>query len=121
MFEAKGIDINALEAAAFADEASLQSRRYAISGGVAAAVANLIDGRADYRPMKIDGLTKDAVKNLKRYALKGLDDGCNMLEVMCCEGGCIAGPGCLSMPKKAAVVLEKYAAEGKNQKECEIH
>lgn len=100
MFEAKGIDINALEAAAFADEASLQSRRYAISGGVAAAVANLIDGRADYRPMKIDGLTKDAVKNLKRYALKGLDDGCNMLEVMCCEGGCIAGPGCLSMPKR---------------------
>lgn len=100
MFEAKGIDINSLEAAAFADEASLQSRRYAISGGVAAAVANLIDGRADYRPMKIDGLTKDAVKNLKRYALKGLDDGCNMLEVMCCEGGCIAGPGCLSMPKR---------------------
>ena len=69
----------------------------------------------------MDWLTKDAVKNLKRYALKGLDDGCNMLEVMCCEGGCIAGPGCLSMPKKAAVVLEKYAAEGKNQKECEIH
>lgn len=121
MFEAKGIDITALDAAAFADEASLQSRRYAISGGVAAAVENLIDGRADYRPMKINGLTKEEVKNLKRYAAKGLDNGCNMLEVMCCEGGCIAGPGCLSMPKKAAVVLEKYAAEGKNQKDCEIH
>ncbi len=121
MFDAKGIDINSLDAAAFADEASLQSRRYAISGGVAAAVENLIDGRADYRPMKINGLTKDEVKNLKRYAAKGLDNGCNMLEVMCCEGGCIAGPGCLSMPKKAAVVLEKYAAEGKNQKDCEIH
>ena len=121
MFAAKNIDINAQEAASFADEASLQSRRYAISGGVAAAVANLIDGRADYRPMKIDGLNKDTVKDLKRYALKGLDEGCNMLEVMCCEGGCIAGPGCLSMPKKAAVILEKYAAEGKNQKECEVH
>ncbi len=121
MFEAKGIDINALDAAAFADEASLQSRRYAVSGGVAAAVANLIDGRADYRPLAVNGLTKDTVKNLKRYALKGLDDGCNMLEVMCCEGGCIGGPGCLSMPKKATVILEKYAAEGKNQKECEIH
>lgn len=121
MFEAKGVDINALDAAAFADEASTQSRRYAISGGVAAAVENLIDGKADYRPYAINGLTKDSVKALKKYALKGLDDGCNMLEVMCCEGGCIAGPGCISMPKKAAVVLEKYAAEGKNQKELEIH
>lgn len=121
MFAAKGIDINALDGSAFADEASAQSRRYAVSGGVAAAVANLIDGRADYRPMKINGLDKDTVKKLKVYALKGLDDGCNMLEVMCCEGGCIAGPGCLSLPKKAAVILEKYAAEGKNQKECEIH
>lgn len=121
MFDAKGVDINALDASAFADEASTQSRRYAISGGVAAAVANLIDGKADYRPYAINGLTKDNVKALKKYALKGLDDGCNMLEVMCCEGGCIAGPGCLSMPKKAAVVLEKYAAEGKNQKELEIH
>lgn len=121
MFEAKGVDINALDASAFADEASTQSRRYAISGGVAAAVANLIDGKADYRPYAINGLTKDNVKALKKYALKGLDDGCNMLEVMCCEGGCIAGPGCVSMPKKAAVVLEKYAAEGKNQKELEIH
>ena len=121
MFDAKGIDINSLEASTFSDEASLQSRRYAITGAVAAAVENLIDGRADYRPMKINGLTKEEVKNLKRYAAKGLDNGCNMLEVMCCEGGCIGGPGCLSMPKKAAVVLEKYAAEGKNQKDCEIH
>lgn len=121
MFDAKGVDINALDASAFADEASTQSRRYAVSGGVAAAVANLIDGKADYRPYAINGLTKDNVKALKKYALKGLDDGCNMLEVMCCEGGCIAGPGCLSMPKKATVVLEKYAAEGKNQKELEIH
>ena len=120
MFAAKGIDIDSLDASAFADEASTQSRRYAISGGVAQAVANLMQGRADYRPFAINGLTKDAVKNLKRYAIKGLDDNCNMLEVMCCEGGCIAGPGCIAMPKKASVILEKYAAEGKNQKELSI-
>lgn len=120
MFLAKDIDIDSLEVSSFADEASTQSRRYAISGGVAQAVANLMEGRADYRPFAINGLTKDAVKNLKKYALKGLDDNCNMLEVMCCEGGCIAGPGCIAMPKKAAVVLEKYAAEGKNQKDLFI-
>lgn len=121
MFAAKGIDINAMEQSGFADESSTQSRRYAVSGGVAAAVANLVDEKAGYTPYAINGLTKDTVKDLKRYAAKGLDNGCNMLEVMCCEGGCIAGPGCLAMSKKAAVILEKYAAEGKNQKELEIH
>lgn len=121
MFNAKGIDIETLTASSFADETSTQSRRYAISGGVAAAVANLVGEQAQYRPYAINGLTKENVRALKKYALKGLDDGCNMLEVMSCEGGCIAGPGCLSMPKKAAVILEKYAADGKNQKELEIH
>lgn len=120
MFNAKGIDINSLEADSMEDETSLQSRRYAISGGVAGAVANLVEGKAEYKPFAINGLTKDAVKNLKRYALKGLDDGANMLEVMCCEGGCIAGPGCISQPKKASVILEKYASEGKNQKELSV-
>ena len=120
LINAKGIDVNAIEAESFADETSLQSRRYAVSGGVAAAVANLIEDKADYRPFAINGLTKDAVKLLKKFALKGLDDGANMLEVMCCEGGCIAGPGCVNQPKKATVILEQYAKTGKNQKELSV-
>lgn len=120
MINASNIDIALLETTGFDDEASLQSRRYAISGGVAEAVNNLIDGKADYRPYAINGLTKDSVKLLKKFALKGLDDNCNMLEVMCCEGGCIAGPGCVNLPKKAAVILEQYAKTGKNQKELDV-
>ena len=114
------VNVATLEAEALPDESSLQSRRYAVSGGVAGAVANLIEGRADYRPYAINGLSKDAVKLLKKFAAKGLDDGANMLEVMCCEGGCIAGPGCVNQPKKATVILEKYASEGKNQKELSV-
>lgn len=120
MISAKEIDLNTISADSFTDESSLQSRRYAISGGVAEAVANLMEGRAEYRPYAINGLTKDNVKLLKKFALKGLDDGANMLEVMCCEGGCIAGPGCVNQPKKAAVILEQYAKLGKNQKELSV-
>ncbi len=120
MISAKEIDLNTISADGFTDESSLQSRRYAISGGVAEAVANLMEGRAEYRPYAINGLTKDNVKLLKKFALKGLDDGANMLEVMCCEGGCIAGPGCVNQPKKAAVILEQYAKLGKNQKELSV-
>ena len=32
----------------------------------------------------------------------------NMIEVMCCEGGCIAGPGTVAMPKRAALQVENY-------------
>ncbi len=120
MMDASEIKVSELETEALPDESSLQSRRYAVSGGVAQAVANLMEGRADYRPYAINGLTKDSVKALKKFALKGLDDGANMLEVMCCEGGCIAGPGCVNQPKKATVILEKYASEGKNQKELSV-
>ena len=54
----------------------------------------------------IDGLTKESLKLLKRYALKGCDN--NMIEVMCCEGGCVAGPGCVALPRKAAVAVGNY-------------
>ena len=40
-----------------------------------------------------------------------------MLEVMCCEGGCIAGPGCISLAKKAAKQVEVYVEKGQNQKD----
>jgi iron only hydrogenase large subunit-like protein len=35
-----------------------------------------------------------------------------MLEVMCCEGGCISGPGCVALPKKATRAVEAYVAAG---------
>ena len=77
------------------------------TAGVAGAVAFVVGDKADYRPEKIDGLTKDAVKLLKRYATKA-PETCNIIEVMCCEGGCIAGPGTTAMPKRAAVQVEAY-------------
>ena len=122
MFKAKNIDINSLEPSSYQDEASLQSRRYAISGGVAGAVQNLVETKGDvsYIPYAINGLTQETVKALKRFALKGLDNGANMLEVMSCEGGCIGGPGCISQAKKASIILEKYASTGKNQKELDV-
>jgi len=37
-----------------------------------------------------------------------------MLEVMCCEGGCISGPGCIALPKKASRAVEAYVAKGED-------
>lgn len=107
MFAAAGIDVAQMEADKFAVESSGQGRKYPLSGGVAGAVAFVIGDKAEYKPLKIDGLNKDAVRQLKMFATKGPGDA-NMIEVMCCEGGCIAGPGTVAMPKRAAVMVENY-------------
>ena len=36
----------------------------------------------------------------------------NLVEVMACEGGCIAGPGVVTNPKVAAIQLKKYVETG---------
>ena len=66
----------------------------------------------EIKPELIDGLSKENIKLLKRYATKGCDS--NMIEVMCCEGGCVAGPGCIALAKKAARAVESYVAQGED-------
>lgn len=103
---AKQISVEECVAEEFAKISCAQGRQFPLSGGVAAAVASLIGDKADYKPERIDGLSKENIKLLKRYATKGCEN--NMIEVMCCEGGCIAGPGCVALPKKATRAVEAY-------------
>ncbi len=110
IFVASQINVEECESEEFSKLSRAQGRQFPISGGVAGAVASLIGDKADYRPEKIDGLNKENIKLLKRYATKGCDN--NMIEVMCCEGGCIAGPGCVALPKKATRAVETYVATG---------
>ena len=107
LFDAAEIKVAEMTADTFAVEASAQSRRYPISGGVAGAVAFVVGDKAEYKPERIDGLNPEAVKKIKRYAVAAPAD-VNMLEVMCCEGGCIAGPGTICMAKKGALLVENY-------------
>lgn len=107
---AKKINVEECPEEEFTKISRAQGRQFPLSGGVAGAVADLIGDKADYRPEKIDGLSKENIKLLKRYATKGCEN--NMLEVMCCEGGCISGPGCVALPKKAARAVEGYVKEG---------
>lgn len=107
LLDATGIKVAEMEADKFAVESSAQSRRYPLTGGVAGAVQFVIGDKAEYKPEAINGLNPEAVKKLKRYATNPPADF-NMIEVMCCEGGCIAGPGTTCMAKKATVMVENY-------------
>ncbi len=112
MFDADNIKPEECEPQEFADVSCYQGRQFPVTGGVAGAVKSLVDGKVEMRPETVDGLTKEGIKLLKRYALKGCD--CNMIEVMCCEGGCVAGPGCVAMPRKSALAVDKYVKTGED-------
>lgn len=115
MLVAGGVNVIDCEPEDFAQISCAQGRKFPLSGGVAAAVASLVEGKAEYKPTAINGLSKASIKLLKQYAEKGCDF--NMVEVMCCEGGCVAGPGCVALAKKAAVAVENYVKTGTDLKE----
>ena len=110
MLVAAGIHVDECEEVPFGKLSHAQGRLFPVTGGVAGAVATLVGDSFDIRPEKIDGLTKENIKLLKRYATKGGEN--NMLEVMCCEGGCVSGPGCIALSKKAARAVDAYAQTG---------
>ncbi len=88
------------------------ARAFGASGGVAAAVAARFKalGREAPATLAVNGLDKARLKELARWA--SAPPEADLVEVMACEGGCVAGPYALANPKAAAFSLGKYAQEG---------
>lgn len=51
------------------------------------------------------------------WAKKKLPAPGNILEIMACPGGCVAGAGCLNNQKAAAKKVSSYAEQGENLNE----
>lgn len=83
-------------------------RGFPVSGGVTAAIEAMLDDESETQtelvPEQVNGITKQEIKKLKTHA-KGSTDF-NFLEVMCCEGGCVAGPCVIANRKAAAKKVE---------------
>ncbi len=71
------------------DKIAGEARGFALSGGVIAAIGaqNL---KIDVKSLSVDGLNKKSINLLKAFS-KGKAPA-QFIEVMACEGGCIAGP-----------------------------
>ena len=119
MFEAKEVDFSAIEEEAPLRSASGDGRGFAVSGGVAQAVANAIHEMDPNREVKIasaQGLAE--CKKLLMMAKAGKYNG-YLLEGMGCPGGCIAGAGTIADPTKTAAILAKYKKEAPMQHSTE--
>ena len=115
LFVAKKIQITELNETKYVAESSKQGRNFGFTGGVAESVKASLKDESAVKPCIINGLNKDSIKQLKKYATDGkCENGCNLIEVMCCEGGCIGGNATLNNQKTAKKQIESLSNESKD-------
>ena len=109
-----GFDIHIKECEEYKEknEPSKQGRKFAVSGGVVEA----IEYAAGFNICSkiISGINKDAIKQLKKYAKDGICEDANLVEVMCCEGGCIKGNATMSDTKAAVNRINTLTSKSKD-------
>ena len=113
MFEAKEIDFADLPEADVLNEGTAAGRDFAVAGGVAQAVENLVHEThpdLEIKTARAEGL-RDCRK-LMAMAKAGKYKG-YLLEGMACPGGCIAGAGTILSIEQAAKVVSQYQKDAK--------
>ena len=113
LFIAMKIEVETCEDTEFKNEASREGRNFALAGGVAKAVEALVDEDMIIKAHLINGLNKDSIKELKKYAKEGECSLGNLIEVMACEGGCIAGNAAINTVKAAFKQISAYGDSSK--------
>jgi iron only hydrogenase large subunit-like protein len=91
------------------NDASLDGRGFAVSGGVLAAVENVIRRLDPDRVVKIDRAENLAnCRKMVLLAKAGKKDG-YLLEGMACPGGCVGGAGTIINQNKANGHVQAYS------------
>lgn len=104
IFAGLDIEVDKMEPLEIDQSITFENRNYAISGGVTNAV--MAEGiELDYEMLKINGINKKNIA-LLRAASRGKTSA-KFIEVMACEGGCIAGPSAHIAPEKSGRILAK--------------
>ncbi len=111
MFEAKEVDFTTIEEMEDLNEGTAAGRGFAVAGGVAKAVTDLV--HEQYPDMEIKTARAEGLRECRKLmtlAKAGKYKG-YLLEGMACPGGCIAGAGTLLPVEKAAKIVEGYQKE----------
>jgi len=109
IFSAMQIELSDLPETDLATQASQDGRNYAVAGGVAEAVKNVI--RAQNENLEVPILKADTLQDCRKMlaqAKAGKVDG-HLVEGMACPGGCVGGPGTLSQIPRAARAVKAFA------------
>lgn len=115
MFEAKNVDIEAISGDDSFDEGSGDGRGFAVSGGVAEAVKQVILSKHPDIQVNID--SAEGLKNCKTMLMMAKAGKRNgyLLEGMACPGGCVAGAGTLQSVMKSSALVKKYKSDAQKK------
>ena len=119
MFEAKEINFETIEPSEALNEGTAAGRGFAVSGGVAGAVTNVIHKThpdAQVNTARAEGLRE--CRKLMMLAKAGKYNG-YLLEGMACPGGCVAGAGTLLPVELASTVVGRYQKEADTESPLE--
>lgn len=114
---ALGIQVSQCDEKDFDAEASAEARNFCVTGGVAKAVETILPEGTPAKPLVIDGLNKQSVRELKKYAKNGTCELGNLIEVMSCTGGCLGGNSTINAFKPALKQVTTYVNESPSIKE----
>ena len=107
MFEARGIDPQAIESDEEMNDATGAGRGYACAGGVAGAIEKCIRAYYPDTPLQIDHVEGlEDCRKMLLLAKMGRKNG-SLIEGMACPGGCVAGAGTNIPVGKAAALVKK--------------
>ena len=111
MFNAKGIALDQITTSDPLTEGTNAGRGFAVSGGVAKAVKDLIQKEHPGTEVKVQAA--EGLKNCKTMLMMAKAGRLNgyLLEGMACPGGCVAGAGTLQPINKSSALVKKYATE----------
>lgn len=110
----KKIDVVECEETPFSQESSKQGRNFALTGGVAEAVRMASKNPLSISPCYINGLNKQSIKELKKMVANKKCENGNIVEIMCCEGGCIGGNATINSTKTATKLLTEFSSTSKD-------
>ena len=113
LFVAMNIEVANCEDYQFANEASKEGRFFAVTGGVAESVKVALKDFPELYPTCVNGLNPKSVRDLKGWGKKGQCTEGNLVEVMACEGGCVAGSACLNNKRITTKKITEYANSSK--------
>jgi [FeFe] hydrogenase (group B1/B3) len=114
MIDSQEIDCASL-AESKLDNASYYGRIFARCGGLSDAVKEALkEQNSDFQ---VKGVNADGVENCRLLLNKmnNNHDDINFIEGMCCTGGCIGGPCCLTHEFRDKSEVDKYGQEAKEK------
>ena len=116
IFDARHVDVEKIEEdPEGVNDASMDGRNFAVAGGVAKSVVDVIHERYPDKEIKVanaEGLKE--CRKLLTMAQAGKYNG-YLLEGMACPGGCVAGAGTMQPIKKSQASVNLYASKAKHK------